>query len=185
MEDKEIVELYWARSEAAIVETEKKYGRYCRYIACRIVGNELDAEEIVSDTYLKTWNTIPPNRPDLLKPYIGMITRQLSYNAYEARGAKKRGGQMELLLDELSECIPDGDSGMDMGESVALRDALNRFIASLPEKTQMIFLRRYWYAGSVAEIAVEYSMTENHVSVLLFNVRKKLKKYLSMEGFEV
>ncbi len=185
MKDKEIVELYWARSENAISETDAKYGRYCHYISYQILYNDSDAEEIVNDTYLKAWNTIPPNRPVPLKPYVGMISRQLSFNAYEAKNTQKRGGQIETVLDELAECIPDGDSGEDIGASIALRDALNKFILSLPNKTQKIFVRRYWYSSSVAEIAEEYGMTENHVGVLLFNTRKKLKKFLCKEGFEV
>lgn len=185
MEDKEIVGLYWSRSETAISETEKKYGRYCQYIARQIMGNDSDAEEIVNDTYLKAWNTIPPSRPDFLKPYVGMIARQLSFNAYEAKNSKKRGGQIEMILDELSECIPDGDSGEDIGEGIALRDILNRFLWSLPEKARNIFMRRYWYASPVSEIAKDYDMTENHVNVLLYNTRKKLKNYLNTEDFEV
>ncbi len=186
MDDKQIVDLYWERSEAAIAETDKKYGRYCHYIAYQILYSDADAEEIVNDTYLKTWNTVPPNRPDPLKPYLGMITRRLACNAYEAKHAKKRGGhQLSLVLDELSECIPDGNSGEDIEESVALRDALNRFVRSLPSKTQKIFVRRYWYASPVSEIAEAYGMKENHVSVLLYNTRKKLKGFLSKEGFEI
>ncbi len=92
MEDVHIVELFWTRSETAISEIQKKYGRYCHYIAYQVLHNDADAEEIVNDTYLKVWDSIPPHRPDLLKPYIGMITRRLSFNAYEARNAQKRGG---------------------------------------------------------------------------------------------
>ncbi len=185
MEDKEIVSLYWARLEEAISETTKKYGRYCHYIAFQILQDESDAEEIVNDTWWKAWNTMPPNRPDPLKPYVGMITRQLSFNAYEAKTAHKRGGHLEIVLGELAECIPDTDSGQDIGESIALRDALDRFLWSLPAKTRIIFLHRYWYASSLSEIAREYGMTENHVGVLLFNTRKKLKDFLSKEGFGI
>ncbi len=185
MEDERIVDLYWERSEAAITETQKKYGRYCHYIACQILCDDLDAEEIVNDTCLKLWNTIPPNRPQRLKSYVGMITRQLSFNAYEAKNTQKRGGQLQCVLMELSECIPDGAGSEDIGESIALRDALNRFVRTLPDRTQRIFLRRYWYSSPVSEIAKDHSMTENHVGVLLFNTRKKLKKYLRKEGFEV
>ncbi len=134
---------------------------------------------------MKVWNTIPPNRPEQLKSYVGMITRQLSFNAYERKTAQKRGMQLRCVLDELAECIPDGSSSGDMAEAFALRDALNRFLRSLPKKTQTIFVRRYWYTSSLSEIAEEYSMTENHVSVLLFNTRKKLKLFLSKEGFEI
>lgn len=185
MDDKQIVELYFARAESAVAETEKKYGRYCHYIAYGILGNDEDAKEIVNDTYLKAWNTIPPNRPEALKPYVGMLCRQLSLDRYEKHRAKKRGGQTALVLEELAECIPAGDGSEDVGESVALRDALNRFVTALPERTRKVFLRRYWYAGSVAEIASEYGMKESNVTVLLLRTRKKLKAFLQKEGFFV
>ncbi len=185
MEDKQIVDLYWARSEDAITETDKKYGRYCHYIAYQILSDNEDAEEIVNDTYLKTWNTIPPNRPDPLKGYVGMISNQLALDRYDEKTAKKRGGgQMPMVLHELSECIPDGDEGTDIGKSVALRDALNRFLKSLPQKTRTIFVRRYWYVTSIAEIAEEFGMKESAVAMLMLRTRLKLKEFLGKEGFE-
>ncbi len=185
MEDHEIVELYWTRSEQAITQTEAKYRRYCRYIAKQILHNDSDAEEIVSDAYLKAWNTIPPNRPKSLKAYVGMLVRQLALNAYEANNAQKRGGQISLMLDELTECIPDALSKTELSEGMALKDALNSFVRKLPEQTQKVFIHRYWYAASVAEIASAYGMKENAVAVLLFRTRKKLKSYLEKEGFTV
>jgi RNA polymerase sigma-70 factor (ECF subfamily) len=185
MEDQQILDLYFARSESAITETDRKYGRYCHSIAYNILEDHEDAKEIVNDTYLKAWNTIPPNRPDPLKPYVGMISRHLSLDRYEEYHTQKRGGQVPLVLEELAECIPDNDSREDIGESVALKDALAKFIRSLPDKTQMIFLRRYWYASSVAEIAEEYGMRENSVNVLLHRTRKKLKDHLQKEGFDL
>ena len=185
MEDQQIVDLYFARSESAITETDRKYGRYCHSIAYNILEDHEDAKEIVNDTYLKVWNTIPPNRPDPLKPYVGMISRHLSLDRYEEYHTQKRGGQVPLVLEELAECIPDNDSREDIGESVALKDALAKFIRSLPDKTQRIFLRRYWYASSAAEIAEEYGMRENSVNVLLHRTRKKLKDHLQKEGFDL
>ena len=185
MEDKQIVDLYFERSESAITETEKKYGRYCHTIAYRILENDEDAKEIVNDTYLKAWKTIPPNRPDPLKPYVGMISRQLSLDRYEKYHTQKRIGQAALVLDELAECIPDHDSGEDIGESVALREALNKFVRSLHDKAQNIFVRRYWYSSSIAEIAQEYGMKESSVTVLLLRTRRKLKAFLRKEGFYV
>lgn len=185
MEDQQIVDLYFARSESAITETDRKYGRYCHSIAYNILEDHEDAKEIVNDTYLKAWNTIPPNRPDPLKPYVGMISRHLSLDRYEEYHTQKRSGQVPLVLEELAECIPDNDSREDIGESVALKDALAKFIRSLPDKTQRIFLRRYWYASSVTEIAEEYGMRENSVNVLLHRTRKKLKDHLQKEGFDL
>ena len=183
MEDKQIVDLYWARSESAITETEKKYGRYCHYIAYRILENDEDAKEVVNDTYLKTWNTVPPNRPDPLKPYVGMISRQLSLDRYEEYHAQKRGGQVMLVLDELAECIPDSNSGADIGESIALSDALTRFLRDLPQRTRSIFVRRYFYMSSVREIAKDFSMKESNVTMHLLRTRKKLEHFLKKEGF--
>ena len=185
VEDKQIVDLYFERSESAISETEKKYGRYCHYIAYRILESDRDAEEIVNDTYLKAWNTIPPNRPDPLKSYVGMISRQLSLDRYDEYHTQKRGGQVSFILDELSECIPDNDGGEDIGESSALKDALNRFVRSLPEKAQKIFVCRYWYSCSISEIKEKYGMKESSITVLLLRTRRKLKQFLNKEGFDV
>lgn len=184
MEDRQIVDLFWARSETAISETEKKYGRYCRYIAYRILDNDEDAKEIENDTYLRAWNSIPPARPNLLKAFLGAISRNLALDRYEKRNTQKRGGQAELALDELTDCIPNGDDGRELSELTALRDAMNRFIRSLPEKTQCIFVRRYWYSSPISEIAEEFAMKESSVSVLLLRTRKKLKAFLKKEGFD-
>lgn len=185
MDDKQIVELYWQRCESAIEETDKKYGRYCHYIAYHILADNEDAKEIVNDTYLKTWNTVPPNRPDPLKPYVGTISRQLSLNRYEAQHAQRRRGQVALALDELAECIPDTDSGADIGESVALSDALTRFLWGLPERTRILFVRRYFYMSPVAEIAADFSMKESAVTMLMLRTRRKLAHFLKKEGFDV
>lgn len=182
MEDKQIVDLYWERSELAIKETEKKYGKYCHYIAYQILENDEDAKEVVNDTYLKTWETIPPQRPETLKSYVGMISRQLAFNIYEKNHAKKRG-QIPLVLDELAECLSGNDENWDITSGLALQDALNTFLHSLPLKTRNIFIRRYWYTSSISEIAAEYSMKESAVSMLLFRTRNKLKNHLQKEGF--
>ena len=184
MEDKQIVDLYWERSESAIAETEKKYGRYCHYIAYQILENDEDAKEIVNDTYLKTWQTIPPKCPESLKPYVGMISRQLALNAYEEQHTQKRG-QITFVLDELAECLPGDDEDWDVVSGVALHDSLNTFLRGLPQKTRNIFIRRYWYTSSIAEIAEEYSMKDSAVAMLLLRTRNKLKTHLQKEGFNV
>lgn len=183
MEDKQIIDLYWVRSETAISETEKKYGRYCHYIAHQILYDDEDAKEIVNDTYLKTWNTIPPQCPDSLKSYVGMISRQLALNTYEGQHTQKRGGQVPLVLDELSECISTG--GADIGESIALSDALNSFLWALSRRTRNIFVRRYFYMSPVAEIAKDFQMKESNVTMHLLRTRKKLKQFLKKEGFDL
>lgn len=185
MEDKQIVELYLARSETAIAETDRKYGRYCHYIAYHILYNDEDAKEVVNDTYLKTWNTVPPHHPDPLKPYVGMISRQLALNAYEKQHAGKRSGQLPLVLDELSECIPDSVSSAEIGEGLELSDALNRFLWALPQRTRNIFLRRYFYMSAITEIAKDFHMKESNVTMHLLRTRKKLEQFLQKEGFDL
>ena len=183
LDDKEIVDLYWERSEKAITETDKKYGRYCHYIAYQILADNEDAEEIVNDTYLKTWNTVPPNRPDPLKGYLGKISNRLALDRYNSKKAAKRGGgQLPAVLHELSECIPTNDNREDIGYSVALRDALGRFLKALPERTRTIFVRRYWYVTPITEIAEEFGMKESNVAMLMLRTRLKLKEFLEKEG---
>ncbi len=178
MDELEILDLFFARSENAISAIQSKFGRYCHYIAVRILGNDSDAQEVVNDTWLKAWNTIPPHRPNSLKTYLGMLTRQLALDAWDVKTAQKRGGQFSLVLDELAECIPDGT---DFTQDLELRDALNRFLHTLPSETRRIFLRRYWYAASVAEIAREFHMKKSTVTVLMLRTRQKLKAFLQKE----
>ena len=182
MEDNQIIKLYFDRSEEAISQTAVKYGKYCHYIAYQILENDGDAEEVVNDTYLKTWQTIPPKRPDRLKPYVGMISRQLAFNVYEEQHTQKRG-QIPVVLDELAECLPSEDT--DWASEITLRDSLNSFLRGLPIKTRNIFIRRYWYTNSLSEIAEEYSMKESAVGMLLLRTRQKLKTHLQKEGFNV
>ena len=181
MEDKRIVDLYWMRSESAISETDKKYGKYCHYIAERILESEEDAREVQNDTYLQVWNTVPPERPNSLRAYLGVICRNLSLNRYEASHAQKRGGEVSLALDELSECIADREEQNDVNERLC--ELLDSFLATLPKRTRRVFLRRYWYASSISEIAKDYGMSENNVTVMLHRTRKTLAQLLQKEGF--
>jgi RNA polymerase sigma-70 factor (ECF subfamily) len=183
MDDSKIVELFFDRSELAISETGKKYGRYCHYIAYNILHNNEDAEECVNDTYLRAWNSIPPKRPNKLQTYLGKITRNLALNMLEKSTAQKRGkGQIPLVLDELAECIPDERPSTDIVEDLYVKELLDRFLDALPAETRKIFVRRYWYMSPVKEIAREYNLTESKVTVTLFRTRKKLKEYLEEEG---
>ncbi len=183
MDDKEIIELYFARSERAIEETKKKYGRYILYVARSILENDSDAEEIENDTYLRAWNSIPPTEPDPLKGYLGMISNRLALTRLRDLNRAKRGGAgVEEVLEELEGVLSDGG---ELAESVALRLALNKFLASLDERTRDIFVRRYWYAALVSEIAKEFGVGESFVTVLMLRTRKKLKKFLQKEGFEL
>lgn len=185
MEDRQIIGLFFARAESALEETERAYGRYCRTIAERIVGNTQDAEECVSDALLQAWNTIPPKQPASLKAYVGMLTRSRAIDRSEQLTAQKRGGgQTAAVLDELAECVPDG-SGGDVVDRIALRDALSRFVAALPVRTRRIFVRRYWYASPIAELASDFGMKQSAVTMLLLRTREDLKQFLTKEGIDL
>lgn len=185
MTDEMIVGLYFERNEKAIEETDRAYGRYFYRIAYGILSDEGDSKEIVNDTYMKAWNTIPPERPTLLKAFLARITRQLSINRLEHNNAQKRGGgQYFLALEELKECVSDNDP-TDAVESVALQEALNRFLRSLSPDVRRVFIRRYWHIHSVSEIARELRMSESKVKSMLMRTREKLKKHLEKEGFNV
>ena len=183
MTDEKIVELYLERYEEAIKETDKQYGRYFHYIAKEILQDEEDAKEIVNDTYLKAWNSIPPERPNPLKAFLGRITRQLSLNRLEQNKAQKRGGGQYLLaLDELAECIPDGSGSEDLTSNIDLTDAINRFLRNLPIEQRRVFIKRYWYMSSITDTATSFGMSESKVTSILFRVRNKLKEHLTKEG---
>ena len=186
MEDREIVNLYWERNTSAIKETDTKYGGYCKAIAKNILGNHEDAEECVNDTYLNTWNSIPPNRPNILSTYLGKITRNLSFDRFRRRHAEKRGGgEIELILDELGECVSDTDSVEQEVEKKELVRAINRYLDTLSQEKCSIFLCRYWYAIPVSEIAARFGMSEGNVSVTLNRIRHQLKNYLEERGYDL
>lgn len=183
MDDGKIIELYWERSEQAISETSEKYGRYCHRIAYNILHNDEDSEECVNDTYLRAWESIPPQRPNNLQAFLGKITRNLSLNKYEKMSAEKRGaGQTPLILDELSECIPGEEDTPSTAENMVIRDVIDRFLENLPPETRKMFVRRYFYMSPVKDIAREYGISESKVTVTLFRTRKKLKTALEKEG---
>lgn len=186
MEDREIVNLYWERNANAIKETASKYGNYCKAIAQNILGSNEDTEECVNDTYLNAWNSIPPHRPNILSAYLGKITRNLSFDRFRHRHADKRGsGEIELVLEELSECISGVDSVEQEVERKELVQAINNFLDTLSQEKRNIFLCRYWYALSVSEIAKQFGRSVGNVSVTLNRIRGKLKTYLKERGYDL
>lgn len=186
MDDKGILDLYWARQENAICETAAKYGRYCHCIAYNILRNNEDSEECVNDTYLKAWETIPPQRPDMLSVYLGKITRRLSLNRYKFNHAQKRGsGQVALVLEELQTCIPSINNTEHLADDMVLTEILNRFLAGLSPESRMFFMRRYWYLSAVREIAADFSVSESKVKMSLSRSRDKLRTLLEKEGITV
>lgn len=182
MEDLQIIELYWNRNEEAIARSEEKYGAYCWSIAQRIVARQEDAEECVSDTWLGAWNAIPPQRPVVLRTFLGRICRNLSINCSIRNTAQKRGGgEVNIALEELKEC--GGESAEDALETAELSRLIDAFLRTLPEMECSIFLRRYWYLDSIASIAERYHMRSNAVKTRLSRTRGKLKIYLREEGY--
>ena len=169
MEDSRIVELYWQKNADAIKETNSKYGAYCFAIADNILHNKEDSEECVNDTWLNAWNAMPPQKPTKLQMFLAKITRNLSFNRFNARSAEKRGGgesdvESEYEARELGQCI-------------------RMFVRALPERDGNVFVRRYFFTEPVAEIAKRYGLTDNNVMVILSRTRKKLKTHLIKEGF--
>lgn len=186
MEDKEIIELYFRRDEGAIAETASKYGGLLSRIAGNILRNTEDEKECVNDTYLKAWNTIPPNEPRSLPCYLGRITRNMALNMLERKNALKRGnGHIEAALEELEECIPSKDSVQEKAEENALTEIINKFLEDLPKKSRVIFVKKYWYMESVKEIASELKIGESSVKVTLMRTRQKFKEYLEKEGVDI
>ena len=183
MDDKEILDLYFDRSELAIQETDRKYGPYCYKIAIHILSDPADAEESVNDTYLAAWNAMPPRRPNVLSAFLGKLTRYISLDRWKKRGALKRGGgQVALSLEELEECVAGGNDPEKEADRKELLRYLNRFLDSLPETQRKVFVCRYWYLESIPEIAARFGFSESKVTAMLHRLREKLRKRLEMEG---
>ena len=184
MDDRAIIELYNQRDENAIGETQKKYGRYCHYIAYNILQSNEDSEECVNDAYMKVWNSIPPHKPERLSSFIGKITRNTALDRYAQNRAQKRDSGVALALDELEECLTVS-AVEDLSDDLALKEAINSFLGTLPKRTRVIFMRRYWYLLSVKEIADGLEMSESNVKVTLLRTREKFRKYLEKEGIVI
>ncbi len=182
MEDKEILALYWARSEQAIQETGRKYGAPVGRVARNILGDEQEAEECVNDTWLAAWNSIPPRQPDPLLTYLCKIARNAALSRRRGRLAQKRNSSFDLALDEL-EAVLTAPGGPERDyEARELADAVNGFLTTLSREDRYVFLRRYWYGDPVKVIAVRLGLGEHRISVRLSRIRKKLKDYLEKEG---
>ena len=186
MEDDRIIDLYWQRNEDAIRETDKKYGKYCFQIAHNILYDREDSKECVNDTWIRTWETIPPERPGILSAYLAKITRNLALHLYEKKNAKKRGsGEISLALDELSEVIghpSDVEENVHLG---MLKDSINTFLSTLDTKTRIIFIQRYFYFLSIEEITRKTSSSQGQVKMTLSRTREKLRIYLKEEGYDL
>lgn len=184
MTDDQILEMYWARNEQAIACTDHAYGHKLQNLAGHILGRYEDAEECVSDTYLKAWQTIPPQRPAYFFAFLAKICRHFAFGKLDWDNALKRRAEVVSLSEEMQLCIPDmGWERKLEGEEIG--HLLNEFLAVTPRESRMIFLRRYWYADSVAEIAQHYGISQSKVKTSLHRTRGKLKAYLEKEGIAV
>ena len=177
MDDNVIVELFWQRSEDALTECASKFGRYCRKIANNILENDEDTEECINEVWYKAWNAIPPARPTMLKSFLGKIIRNSALDRYAAAHSQKRGsGKVEITLDELADIpTPEAEEG-------EITQSINELLYSESRENADIFIKRYWYLESVAQIAAEYGYSENKVSSLLFRMRGRLRIKLESEG---
>lgn len=183
MEDSAIVDLYWQRSDRAIPETEIKYGRYCHTIAYNICSNNEDAEECVNDTWFRAWNLMPDKRPSVLASFLGTISRNLALDRFRRRKRKKRGGgEAELALEELAECIPGGESVERQVEIRELEKAVDEFLSTLTKAERRIFVTRYWYVIPINRIADKLQCSPGKVKMTLHRLRGRLRSYLEEEG---
>lgn len=185
MTDARIIELYFERDERAIGETDRKYGPYCRSIAYNILFSHEDAEESMNDTYLRAWNSMPPERPNILSAFLGKICRRLSIDRWRRDRAEKRGGgEPALALEELEYCIPSGSG--DPADELELRELqrlYERFLTSLPAAERRVFLCRYWYMDPIADIARRFGFTEAKVTSMLHRTRERFRAVLEKEGY--
>lgn len=180
MEDKQIISLLWQRNEDAIAALNEKFGRRLQHLAGNILSSDADAQECVNDTYLALWNTIPPQRPEPLAPFVLRLCKNIAISRLRGATAQKRSGY-EIALDELSDII--GANTLDDTLSAqALGEGINRFLGTLKQKDRVIFLRRHWYGDSIQSIAQQMLLSESNISVRLHRIRNKLKSYLIQEG---
>ena len=185
MEDCEIIDLFFERSEQAITELNLKYGASVQKTAARILGDSFDIEECVNDALLQIWKTIPPQRPESLGAYACTVSRHMALNRYHANTAQKRNSFYDAALDELEDSIPSLSNVESEYDARELAEYVNRFLRGLSYDERYLFLRRYWYADAVPEIAKSMGLRENSVSVRLSRLRKKLNLYLKKEGMIV
>ena len=186
MEDEQILDLYWQRDEAAIRETERKYGTYLTRIAYGIIANNEDSQESVSDAYLRAWNSIPPHRPSVFSAYLAKLTRRSAIDIFRQRHREKRFvNEYALSLDELEDCVSAEDSPEETVELGELTQAIGNYLRFLDKEARSTFIGRYFFFDPIREIAACHHMSESKVKSLLFRTRKGLRDYLNKEGFVI
>ena len=182
MEDSKIIDLFFERSEEAIIELSNKYGKVFMKIAMNILKDLQDAEECVNDSYLGVWNAIPPDRPDPLLPYVCHIVRNISVNRYKYNNAAKRKGNYDVCLDELEYCLSASGNVDDGIETAVLSSYIDEFLEGLDEVNRMIFVRRFWFMDSYKDIAKASRLRESTVRVRILRVKSDLKSFLEKKG---
>ncbi len=185
MDDREIIEMYWQRNEAAIQETDAKYGKLCGYVAKHILVSPEDCEECVNDTYLACWNVIPPRQPDKFSAFISRITRNLALNRFDYLTAEKRNPKAVCSLEELADCVSGRESVESELMEKEIERAISDFLWKQEEEKRNIFIRRYWYFDSIEEISRQTGFQKSRVKSVLFRMRGKLRDYLEKEGIAV
>ncbi|MBQ7378310.1 MAG: RNA polymerase sigma factor [Clostridia bacterium] len=180
MQDRDIIDLYFARDERAIAETSQKYGTYCMSIAQRILHNLQDAEECLNDTWLRTWNTIPPARPGYLQQFVGSITRHVSLDKYRSNS---RRDAITVALEEIGEISASDTDIATQAEEREIVVAIDRFLWSLPKRERGVFIRRYYHFDEIKSIAKRYGLGVSNVKIILSRTRTKLREYLEKEGY--
>lgn len=183
MDDEQILALLERRDEQAIMAIQSKYGAYCHRIALRILGSPEDAEETVSDVWLRAWGAIPPQRPRVLSAWLGRVTRNLAISRAREKQAQKRGGRLDLALEELSECVPSAFSTESEAEARALEQCVAAFLRRLDPVQRDVFLARYWYLASVEEIGRKTGFSPSKVKSMLQRIRTRLRRSLQEEGY--
>ena len=178
MNDERIIELFFERSEQAIKELDEKYGRVCHKVSYNILNNQQDAEECVNDAYLGTWNAIPPAKPDPLLAFVCKIVRNISLKRYEQNTAAKRNSHYDVAMEELEDCLASTTTIEQEIAERELTEIIESFLDSLSTENRVIFLRRYWFSDTYADIAKQVGLTEKNVSVRLTRIRKELREYL-------
>lgn len=182
MEDKEIIDLFWERSERAISETDIKYKSLCLHIADNILKDHSDSEECLNDTYLAAWNSMPSHKPKYFPAFICRIMRNLALKKYEYNNAQKRNPEVLVSLDELADCISSDENVEDICDAKELGEIISRFLRTQKQRDRIVFIRRYWYYDSVQEISEKYLLSESSVKQILFRMRGKLQKFLEKES---
>ena len=183
MNDSQIVALFFDRDQRAIEETAAKYGNYCYSIIHNILNNQEDADEAVSDTYLALWNAIPPHKPMVLRTFLGKIARRTALKQWEKLRIQKRGGgEVVLALEELSEYLSDGSTPETAIQTAELTQILNAFLRNLPKEERQVFVCRYWYLDSIADISKRFGFSQSKVKSMLARTRMKLRATLTKEG---